>query len=126
MKPLWIALAILAVMVGLLELNAHHLKEITEPLAASVHEAAQAAKEEDLEKAKTLSTQAREEWEKHIDRLRLVQNHANVNEIALLLEEALAYLDCGDIGEYTAISTRAARAMEELGGMEEVSLGNLF
>lgn len=126
MKQLWIASAILALMIGLLAWNTWYLRSVTEPLAEDLLAANRAAAEENWERAETLSRKSRDAWEAQIARLRLSQSHDDLTEIAALMDEALAFLHHNDLGEYAAANTRAAESLRELNLMERFSLGNLF
>lgn len=58
--------------------------------------------------------------------LRLVQSHSSINEIATLLDEAMARLNSQDLGEYTATNARLLREMKALCDLERLSAENLF
>ncbi len=126
MSRLWVSLAILAGMVCLLGINVWHLTETTESLTDDLVQASEAASRGDWATAETLSQTVREAWNTQMPYLRLVQSHAGVNEIAILLDEAVARLKSQDLGEYTATNARILRNLEVLRDLERFSVENLF
>lgn len=126
MRQLWVSIVILAGMVFLLGMNFRHLTETTESLTDHLVQASEAANLGDWSKAEKLSQTVRDGWRTQMPYLRLVQSHASINEIAILLDEAMARLNSQDFGEYTATNARILRNLEALCDLERLSVENLF
>lgn len=126
MRQLWVSVVILVGMVLLLGINSRYLIEITESLTDHLVQASEAANEGDWSKAEDFSQAVREGWQTYMPYLRLVQSHSSINEIATLLDEAMARLNSQDLGEYTATNARLLREMKALCDLERLSAENLF
>ena len=126
MKPFWIALSILVAMALLLLFNMNYLTKAVEPLEASLSQAADAAREGDWETAERLTRQVKETWEEHAEYFHYVQNHTDIDEISVLLDESMAYIACQDTGEFVATNARALSTMDKLRDLEQLAAGNLF
>lgn len=126
MKQLWIAAAILALMVGLLAMNTHYLSDFLTPLSQSLSQASDAALEGNWETAQEKATLVRAEWEKHDRYLHMVQNHVEVDGISKLLTEAERCLADRRGKDYAAVSSTLTDALVHLDEMERLSAENLF
>ena len=126
MRQFWVSIVILAGMIFLLGINSRHLTETTESLTDHLVQVSEAANQGDWSKAEKLSQTVRDGWRTKMPYLRLVQSHASINEIAILLDEAMARLNSQDLGEYTATNARILRNLEALCDLERLSVENLF
>lgn len=126
MKQLWIAVAILALMAGLLAANTHYLSHFLTPLSQSLAQASDAALEGDWQTAQENTQRIRAQWEKHDRYLHMVQNHLEVDAISKLLTEAEQCLADRRGKDYAAVSATLADALTHLDEMERLSAENLF
>lgn len=126
MKKLWISVAILGSVVGLLILNSITLSTLIDPLSAKVAEASSAAQQSDWETAGSLLEEANNTWNENVTYLHFVQCHNITDEITTIFHEASVYLSFEDTVAYTASSVRILESLAEIKDLEEFSLGNLF
>ncbi len=126
MKKLWISVAILGCVIGLLILNSIRLSALIDPLYGKLEEASSAAQASDWETADRLWTEAHDTWNEEATYLHFVQCHTITDEITTLLHEAKVYLFFEDKVAYSAASTHILDSLSEIKDLEEFSLGNLF
>lgn len=126
MRQLWVAAAILLVMVGLLSWNMFWLQEVTDPIREDLAQGAAAVQAGDWDQAVQRTSQAQQRWRQEQDRLRLVQVHGEIDEVSALLGELEGILAQRETGEYLAVNRRAAEKLESIQRSERLSLENLF
>lgn len=126
MRQLWVAAAILLVMVGLLSWNMFWLQEVTDPIREDLAQGAAAVQAGDWDQAAQRTSQAQQRWRQEQDRLRLVQVHGEIDEVSALLGELEGILAQRETGEYLAVNRRAAEKLESIQRSEKLSLENLF
>lgn len=126
MRQLWTATGILAGMLLLLTWNGACLTARLAPMEQALTQAVEAAWQEDWDRAESLSDQVRAAWEEALPHLRLVQGHADLEEVSTLLAEAQAHLRDRDPGDHAAFCARALQKMAALRSLEQLSLGNLL
>lgn len=126
MRQLWVAAAILLVMVGLLSWNMFWLQGVTDPIREDLAQGATAVQAGDWDQAVQRTSQAQQRWRQEQDRLRLVQVHGEIDEVSALLGELEGILAQRETGEYLAVNHRAAEKLESIQRSEKLSLENLF
>ena len=126
MRQLWVAAAILLVMVGLLSWNMFWLQGVTDPIRKDLAQGATAVQAGDWDQAAQRTSQAQQRWRQEQDRLRLVQVHGEIDEVSALLGELEGILAQRETGEYLAVNRRAAEKLESIQRSEKLSLENLF
>jgi hypothetical protein len=126
MKPFWISSIILTSMIALTLYNTQHLKEVIQPLEGQLIQAADYAKAEDWDRALQLTQKVHNAWEGHKTYLHVTLPHSNIDQIYMLLEEALAYLEYKEIGEYLAANKNLISQMDMLYDMESLTLTNIL
>lgn len=126
MKPFWISCMILIAMATLLLFNAQHLKKLIEPMQEQLTEAGEYAKNGDWEKAKQITNQVHETWHTKRMYLHVTLPHSNIDQIYMLMDEALAYLENQKIGEYSAVNQTLISQLDLLYGMEALTMNNIL
>lgn len=126
MKQLWIASGILLVIFCSLIGNNIHLNNLVEPMTQQLDQAAQAAREDDWDRAEELLGQARDTWENRGGYLHTLLQHREIDEVLLLFQESEQYLQSRKLGEYTAVNARLITQLELICEMEELSWRNVF
>ena len=126
MKPLWISSLILAAMVAVLLYNTRHLQSLIEPLQEQLHQAADLAKKEQWETATQITKEVKKSWDDHKTYLHITLPHSNIDDICVLIDEAIAYLDHKKIGEYSAVNQRLINQLTLLYEMEIPTLTNIL
>lgn len=126
MKHLWAAVALLGLMILVFSWNGSRLSSLIEPQQEILDLAAQAAKSEQWEKAEALTRQAADNWKESIPYLHLVQSHRDVDEITILLEEAMEYAESRNVSTYCAINARIQGLLNGIQKLEKFSAENLI
>lgn len=126
MKPLRVAVSLFFLLLLLLGLEAHWLDSTTTPLARDIRQAAQAAEVQDWPQAEALTRQVQDRWQTKVPALLLLKTHRDIQEISLLLEEALVLLENQSRDDYAVVTLQLRHALEGLGAIERLRWGNLF
>ena len=126
MKQLWSAVILLAVMSLLLAWNGAHITERIQPFQENLDQAVLAAKAGEWDRAEELTRQVHQSWKEGLSYLYLVQSHRDVDEITILLEEALEYTASQSANTYSAVNVRIQGLMEGLVRIESLSVSNLL
>ncbi|MBR3753042.1 MAG: DUF4363 family protein [Ruminiclostridium sp.] len=126
MKQLWSAVILLAVMSLLLTWNGGHITERIQPFQENLDQAVLAAKAGDWNRTEELTRQVQQAWKEGLSYLYLVQSHRDVDEITILLEEALEYTESQSTNTYSAVNVRIQGLMEGLVRIESLSVSNLL
>ena len=126
MKPLWISSLILATMFAILLYNAQHLKQLIDPLHDQLTQAGEFVKADDRHTAFQLTQEVHDTLHKQNTYLHITLPHSNIDEIYMLLEECMAYLEDGKIGEYNAANQCLLNQLKMLYEMETLTLTNIL
>jgi hypothetical protein len=126
MKPLWISSFILAAMVAILLYNNQHLNHLIEPLKEQLHQAGDLAKEEQWESALQITREVQQTWNDHNSYLHITLPHSNIDEICVMIDEAIAYLETQKIGDYAAVNQGLINQLTLLYEMEIPTLTNIL
>lgn len=126
MKPFWISCLILTSMIALTLYNTQHLKHVIQPLEVQLTQAATYAEAEDWDHALQLTQEVYKAWEGHKTYLHVTLPHSNIDQIYMLLEDSLAYLEHKEIGEYVAAYKNLIIQMDMLYDMETLTLTNIL
>ena len=126
MKQLWSAVILLAVMSLLLAWNGAHITERIQPFQENLDQAVLAAKAGDWDRTEELTREVHQSWKDWLSYLYLVQSHRDVDEITILLEEALEYTESQSTNTYSAVNVRIQGLMEGLVRIESLSVSNLL
>lgn len=127
MKSLWIAAAILAViLVGGL-INNYALHGLTQDLNQTLKQAEEMSRTGDIEGAIAKTEEAQKIWNKSTGYLYIVLRHAETDNVEILFKQTLEYLKEKDsIGEYLASSAALIAQIGLLHEMEALSLKNVL
>ena len=126
MKQLWSSVILLAVMSLLLAWNGAHITERIQPFQEDLDQAVLAAKAGDWDRTEELTREVHQSWKEGLSYLYLVQSHRDVDEITILLEEALEYTASQSTNTYSAVNVRIQGLMEGLVKIESLSVSNLL
>ncbi len=126
MKPFWISSLLLIAMVVTLNLHTNHLQSLLQPLQEELQTAQEQARAEDWEGAIQGTKRVREVLDRENLYLHITLSHAELDQLHLLLEENLAYLEHQKIGEYQASNQNLMHRLGLVYEMEWFSLQNLL
>lgn len=126
MKRLWIAVILLAALLGATLANAWYLGRLTGELTAALEESEALAEAGDWPGAQAATEAAFRRWNDHEIYLHILLRHADTDLIYAGFQEALEYLDCREAGEYSASNARLILRLGLLSEAERLTLKNVL
>lgn len=126
MKRIWIAFAILLLILSATLLHSHSIKSISSDLAALLKEAETNAEQGDWAGAKELTDIARQKWEARDFYLHIALRHSETDSIFTGFREVVEFIECEESGEYSAANARLIAELALLAGAEQLTLKNIF
>ncbi len=118
MRKGWIAVALLAALIGLSCCHVVALGGLTEEVTGLLTQAEARAEEGDWAGADALTHQAARRWEEKRFYLHTTLDHTATDEVDLSFSETLELIQCQEAGEYSAANARLIRQLRLLGEME--------
>ena len=119
MKRLWIACAILALLLAATLWNAGRLERFTASLTDLLEQAEAQAEGEAWR-------EAYDRWESRSTSLHITLRHSDTDDIQTGFQEVLEFLQCQEAGEYSAANARLIARLELLSEAEQLSLENIL
>ena len=126
MKRLWIAAALLAVILVGTMFNGWALEKTTSPLLLHLEQAADLARRGQWEGAEATTRQALAEWQDHYTYFHTILRHSDINEVQRQFSVVLKYLEVENIEEYCAANADLMTRIGLLAEMERASLANVL
>ncbi len=126
MKRLFISAGILVALFIVLLGNIHYLKNFVGLLSAELELAASFAQTENWQRAEEITHAVSDTWEEKKTYLQITLRHEQIDEIYVLIEECLAYLQERKIGEYRASNKALITKLKMLYEMEEFTMKNIL
>ena len=126
MKRLWIAAALLVLLLGISLANAWYADSLTRGLAQQLEQAQQLAEQQQWEPARRLTQQVYESWNGHHFYLHSVLRHSDTDEILRTFRCVLQYLYLEEMDQYAAANADLISQLELLAEMEQASLVNVL
>lgn len=126
MKRLWIALALLAVLLCGTLLHTWSLRGFTQELTRSLEQAQELTRADRWEEARAVTQEALQTWRGRDVYLHVLLRHADTDQIYAGFQETLALLDSQEYGEYAAANARLITQIQLLSEAEQLTLKNVF
>ena len=126
MKRLWIALALLAALLGGTLLHTWSLGGFTPGLTHSLEQAQDLAQADRWEEANSLPQEAFQPWSDRDVYLHVLLRHAATDQIYEGFQEVLALLESREYGEYAAANARLVTQIALLSEAEQLTLKNVL
>lgn len=126
MKRLWIAAALLSVMLGSSLVNAWYVQALCDGLSGRLEEAQQLARQEQWDQAERLTQQVYEDWQRHHFYLHSLLRHSDTDQILRSFRSVLQYLDLEETDQYAAANADLLAQLELLAEMEQASVVNVL
>lgn len=126
MKRLWIAVALLALMLGGALTNAWYSKSMTGRMGAQLRQAQAMTEQERWAEAEQLTRQVFEDWQNHHFYLHVTMRHSDTDQILRTFRAVLEYLELEEQDQYNAANADLITQLELLAEMEQVSLSNVL
>ncbi len=126
MKRLWIALALLALMLGAGLLNAWYAGSITEDMTRRLSQAQALAERGDWEQAEEETRRAYADWQSHRVYLHTTMRHSDTDQILRAFRQVLEYLELREPDQYNAANADLIAQLELLAEMEQPAATNIL
>lgn len=126
MKRLWIAAALLMVLLGASLANGRHAQELTGEMRESLRQAQDLAEQEDWGRAESLTRQVYEDWQSHHFYFHTVMRHGDTDQILRAFRTVLEYLRLQEPDQYNAANADLMAQLELLAEMEQASVVNVL
>lgn len=126
MKRLWIAVAILLVMLGSTLANSYCLNNIIDGYTQQLTEAHRLAEADNWEAASQLTAQVTERWHEHDFYFHVMLPHRDIDDIHLTFQEVEEYLKLEESDQYNAANAKLIAQLGLLAEMEQLNLKNIL
>ena len=126
MKRVWIALAILAAILGVTLGHSFYLSDFIRDLTDILETAEAQAEAGDWNAASELTQTARKKWEARDCYLHITLRHDENDTIYTGFREVSEFLECQEHGEYSAANARLIAQLELLSEAEQLTLKNVL
>lgn len=126
MRRLWIASALLALLLGLSLFNSLHIHDFTERLVSQLEQAQSHAQAGRWAQASALTAQAYHDWQDGHFYLHTTTRHADTDEILRVFRSVLQYLALEEMDQYAAANADLTTQIRLLAEMEQASLTNVL
>ena len=126
MKRLWIATAILFLILFGTLYNSFYLSQLIDGYELRLNAAHELAKQGAWHNAGQLTRQVLQDWEKRSFYLHVLLQHANIDNINLSFQEVLEYLSIQEADQYTAANARLITQLGLLAEAELLTLRNIL
>lgn len=126
MKRLWIAAALLSILLAGTLVNAWYVQSLCDNLTERLDGAQQLARENQWEQASALTRQVYQDWQAHHFYLHCVLRHSDTDQILRSFRSVLQYLDIQELDQYAAANADLLAQLELLAEMEQASVVNVL
>lgn len=126
MKRLWIAAALLGVMLAGSLTNAWYAQSMTEGFNRRLEQAQALAREEEWDRAAKITRAVYEDWQDRHFYLHTVMRHSDTDQILRTFRSVMQYLDLQEMDQYAAANADLMTQLELLAEMEQASFTNVL
>ncbi|MBO5727534.1 MAG: DUF4363 family protein [Oscillospiraceae bacterium] len=126
MKRLWIAVAILLVMLGSTLGNSWYIDRTVSDFLNQLSAAHKQASTDNWERATQLTRQVVDHWQHHDFYFHVMLPHDDIDQIHLTFQEVEEYLELEEADQYNAASARLITQLGLLAEMEQLNLKNIL
>ena len=126
MKRLWIATALLLVLLGSTLANSWYLERLITDLGRQLVRAQLQADENNWAQAQKLTKQVTEHWQKHDFYFHIMLPHDDIDDIHLTFREVQEYLLLQETDQYNAANAKLIAQLGLLAEMEQLNVKNIL
>lgn len=126
MKRLWIAVAILVLLLAGSLVNGYYVQSLTERMTEQLEQAQDLAHQDQWDRAEQITQQTYEDWENHHFYLHTTLRHSDTDRISTGFRSVLQLLDQEEDAQYAAANADLVAQLELLAEMEQASLVNVL
>lgn len=126
MKRLWIAAALLLLLLGASLLNGWYAQKLTSGMRQQLELAQTLSLRGDWGQAETLTRQAYRQWQGHHFYFHILMRHSDTDQVLRAFRSVMEYLKLQEPDQYNAANADLMAQLELLAEMEQASLTNVF
>ena len=126
MKRLWIAVAILLVMLGSTLVNSRYIDRTVSDFVEQLTAAHKQAASDNWEHAAQLTRQVVDHWQHHDFYFHVMLPHQDIDDIHMTFREVEQYLELEEADQYNAANAKLITQLELLAEMEQLNLKNIL
>lgn len=126
MKRLWIAAAILVLMLGASLVNGWYVQSLTGEMTKQLRQAQSFTELDDWERAESVTRQVYEDWQEHHFYLHTLMRHSDTDQVLRAFRQVLEYLQLQEPDQYNAANADLIAQLELLAEMEQPSVVNVL
>lgn len=126
MKRLWIASALLVMLLGASLASAWHARSLTDGMREQLRLAQTLTEQGDWDKAELLTRQAYEDWQNNHFYFHTVMRHSDTDQILRAFRAVLEYIQLQEPDQYNAANADLMAQLELLAEMEQPAVVNVL
>ena len=126
MKRLYIAAALLALLLGLSLVNGWYSERLTGEMREQLRQAQRLAEEEDWGRAEAVTRQVYEDWQNRHFYLHTTMRHSDTDQVLRGFRTVLEYVRLQEPDQYNAANADLIAQLELLAEMEQPTLTNVL
>ena len=126
MKRLWIAAALLVLLLAASLANARYVQNLTQGMRDQLHQAQALAEQGNWDRADALTRQAYQSWQGHHLYLHTTMRHSDTDQILRTFRSVLEYLKLQEPDQYNAANADLMAQLELLAEMEQPTVVNVL
>ena len=126
MKRLYIAAALLLLLLGASLTNGWYARKVTGEMCQELRQAQLLAEVEDWSQAESITRQVYEDWQDHHFYLHTLMRHSDTDQVLRAFRQVLEYLRLQEPDQYNAANADLMAQLELLAEMEQASVVNVL
>lgn len=126
MKRLYIAAALLILLLGVSLANGWYAQNITGEMCRELRQAQLLAEVEDWSQAESITRQVYEDWQGHHFYFHTLMRHSDTDQVLRAFRQVLEYLRLQEPDQYNAANADLMAQLELLAEMEQASVVNVL
>ncbi len=126
MKRLYIAAALLALLLGLSLVNGWYSERLTGEMREQLRQAQRLAEEEDWGRAEAVTRQVYEDWQNRHFYFHTTMRHSDTDQVLRGFRTVLEYVRLQEPDQYNAANADLITQLELLAEMEQPSVANVL
>ena len=126
MKRLYIAAALLILLLGASLTNGWYAQNITGEMCKELRQAQLLAEVEDWSQAESITRQVYEDWQGHHFYFHTLMRHSDTDQVLRAFRQVLEYLRLQEPDQYNAANADLMAQLELLAEMEQASVVNVL
>ena len=126
MKRLYIAAALLALLLGLSLVNGWYSERLTGEMREQLRQAQRLAEEEDWGRAEAVTRQVYEDWQNRHFYFHTTMRHSDTDQVLRGFRSVLEYIRLQEPDQYNAANADLIAQLELLAEMEQPSAANVL